>query len=313
MNKEYYTINEDMARAANDANSMSDYEVGSATTRYKQKVDFIYKFVEQIEEKKPKLYERALRMTGRYSRKLAEYYNAYYRNEASCPSVLISGAGNFPVKKKNQQNRRREALVEEWRKLEEYAMKIKNLLLMDQPILSGDAEAIDLLEEKLNSLVEKQETMKAVNAYWRKNKTVEGCPQLTVDQQEKLKEAMSGDWHLSNAPFAGYQLTNNNARIHDTRARLERLKKAKEAGNQESENEFFRIVKNTDIMRLQLFFEGKPEENVRSILKSHGFKWSPKNGCWQRQLTANAEYALNKTIAELHETVSRDDYCVTEA
>ena len=30
-----------------------------------------------------------------------------------------------------------------------------------------------------------------------------------------------------------------------------------------------------------------------------GSKWSPKNGCWQRQLTANAKYALSRVIKEL--------------
>lgn len=170
---------------------------------------------------------------------------------------------------------------------------------MDQPILSGDAQAIELLEEKLESLTELQDRMKAVNAYWRKNKTVEGCPELSVSQQEELKKAMSENWHLSDAPFAGYQLSNNNAKIKNTRARLERLKKVKEAGTKETENDFFKVVENTDLMRLQLFFDGKPDEETRDIVKKHGFRWSPKNGCWQRQLTANGKYALKEVITEL--------------
>lgn len=76
-------------------------------------------------------------------------------------------------------------------------------------------------------------------------------------------------------------------------------KAAKEKGNQEAENKFCKVVENADIMRLQLFFDGKPEDKVRDILKGNGFKWSPKNGCWQRQLTANAKYALSRVIKEL--------------
>ena len=71
------------------------------------------------------------------------------------------------------------------------------------------------------------------------------------------------------------------------------------ARNQEAENKFCKVVENADIMRLQLFFEDKPEDKVRDILKGNGFKWSPKNGCWQRQLTANAKYALSRVIKEL--------------
>lgn len=187
MEIQFYTISEDMARAANDANSMSDYKQGSATEEYRKRVESVYAVVEKIKEKRPNLAEKAERMAGRYSKKLAEYYNSYYRNEASCPSVLISGAGNFPVKKKNKQNSRRDSLMQEWNSLESYAKKIANLLTMNQPILSGDAQAIEMLEEKLESLTELQDRMKAVNAYWRKHKTVEGCPELSISQQEELK------------------------------------------------------------------------------------------------------------------------------
>ena len=302
MEIQFYTISEDMARAANDANSMSDYKQGSATEEYRKRVESVYAVVEKIKQKRPNLAEKAERMAGRYSKKLAEYYNSYYRNEASCPSVLISGAGNFPVKKKNKQNSRRDSLMQEWNSLESYAKKITNLLTMNQPILSGDAQAIEMLEEKLESLTELQDRMKAVNAYWRKHKTVEGCPELSVSQQEELKKAMSESWHLSDAPFAGYQLSNNNAKIKNTKARLERLKKVKEAGTKETENDFFKVVENTELMRLQLFFDGKPDEETRDIVKKHGFRWSPKNGCWQRQLTANGKYALKEVITELQKT-----------
>lgn len=186
MEIQFYTISEDMARAANDANSMSDYKQGSATEEYRKRVESVYAVVEKIKQKRPNLAEKAERMAGRYSKKLAEYYNSYYRNEASCPSVLISGAGNFPVKKKNKQNSRRDSLMQEWNSLESYAKKITNLLTMNQPILSGDAQAIEMLEEKLESLTELQDRMKAVNAYWRKHKTVEGCPELSVSQQEEF-------------------------------------------------------------------------------------------------------------------------------
>ena len=59
------------------------------------------------------------------------------------------------------------------------------------------------------------------------------------------------------------------------------------------------MVENTELMRLQLIFEDKPDEEIRDILKRNGFKWSPKNVCWQRQLTGNAKYSLKQVIEEL--------------
>lgn len=110
---------------------------------------------------------------------------------------------------------------------------------------------------------------------------------------------MASHWHLEDKPFATYVLTNNNATIRKTRERLENLKKVKEQGNRESENEFFKVVENTEIMRLQILFDGKPEPETRDILKRNGFKWAPSQGAWQRQLTDNAKYALKRVIESL--------------
>ena len=35
------------------------------------------------------------------------------------------------------------------------------------------------------------------------------------------------------------------------------------------------------------------------ILKKNGFRWSPKNNCWQRQLTENARYSLHRVKIEM--------------
>lgn len=45
---------------------------------------------------------------------------------------------------------------------------------------------------------------------------------------------------------------------------------------------------NTEENRLQIFFDHKPEEDVRSELKANGFRWAPSAGAWQRQLNDNA-------------------------
>ena len=43
--------------------------------------------------------------------------------------------------------------------------------------------------------------------------------------------------------------------------------------------------------RLQVFFDGKPDEAARDELKANGFRWAPSVGAWQRQLNKNAYYA----------------------
>ena len=300
MERAYGTINENMARAAKNANSMSDYRDGSATEEYRQYVDLVYDIVEKIAEVRPHLLEKAIRMAERYSRKLADYYNAYYRNEASCPSILISGGGNFPVRKKERQNSRRETLMNEWHYLSGYAERIRSLLTMEQPILSSDENAIEALEEKLADLTATQERMKAANKAIRMKDVEEGNGVLaSLGFSEEEIESLRTPDICGRIGFPDYELSNNNANIHRVSGRLESLKKVKEAGDKQTECEFCKIVEDTSSMRIKLIFEGKPEPEVREVLKSRGFRWAPSQGAWQRQLTANGKYAAEKAIEEI--------------
>ena len=304
--RQYHDINESTARLANTMNSFRDYEEGSATRLYKKEVDHVYDIAGSVAEEKPDLAERATQMAERYSRRLAKYYNDYYRNEASCPSVMISGSANFPARKKEIQNSRRDALMEKLNYLQSYVESIENLKVMEQPILSSDANAIELLEEKLEKLEAAQTMMKAANAYYKKHGTLEGCPELTSEQSQEIQKEMTkrrerSPQYYNDKPFARLELTNNNAAIKNTEARLNRLKREKEIGTNETETSFFTMVENKELMRLQLAFEGKPEPAVREVLKKNGFRWSPKNGCWQRQLTDNARYSVKRVLQTLEE------------
>ena len=192
-------------------------------------------------------------------------------------------------------------------------LKAREARLSCREYIAGEGYPADLLElfdttdadkfkeavEKLDGMVETQELMKAVNAYYRKEKTLDGCPDLTQEEIEMLKAEMASSYHWADVPYLPYLLSNNNANIKRTRDRLEGLKKVKEAGSQETECEFCKVVENTEIMRLQLIFDGKPEPEVRDILKSNGFKWAPSQSAWQRQLTNNARYALKRVMEEL--------------
>ena len=58
------------------------------------------------------------------------------------------------------------------------------------------------------------------------------------------------------------------------------------------------IVDNVEENRLQIFFPEKPQMEVRIELKSHGFKWSNRNGCWQRYRSNNANYNAKNIICK---------------
>ena len=178
MTREYYEINEDAARQAKAMWSHSDYVMGSKTEEYKKAVDEAYDLVDKIKDQRPKQAEKAENIARRYAKKLADNYNKGFRIELMCPSILISGAGNFPVKKKEKQNEARDRNLKEYNQILGYIDKLKDILHGNEVIKSKDADAVEMLQEKLDKLVENQNMMKAVNAYYRKHKTLKGVSRV---------------------------------------------------------------------------------------------------------------------------------------
>lgn len=73
---------------------------------------------------------------------------------------------------------------------------------------------------------------------------------------------------------------------HHTVLPVETAPNKKEAGVS-AQPDTIKIVNNTALKRVQLFFPDKPSDDVRSDLKAHGWRWSPRNFCWQRLNTEN--------------------------
>lgn len=300
MKRMYYSINESTAKQAHNMMSMRDYAAGSKTKEYQGYVDKAYDLADRVAEERPDEADRAYALAERYSRKLAENMNKNSSIGCMCPSVMISGAGNFPVKKKEKQVKAWERNAEEWKQIHSILDKIENILYGREIIKSSDENALAKLEEKLEGLKELQETMKAVNKAVRLKDTEKGDEELRTMgyTDEQIKEFRTPDF-CGRIGYPQYALQNNNANIHRVEGRIKQLRAAKEKGTQESENQFFRVVENTEIMRLQLFFEDKPEADVREILKSNGFKWAPSQSAWQRQLNNNSRYALKSVIEKI--------------
>ena len=296
----YYTINEAAARRAKDANSFSDYKQGSATAEYRHYVDEAVQLAERQKRRvDPMYHEKIDSLLDTYARKLAANMNKGYEIDARVPSILIAGGSNFPTRKKEKQNAARDSNYREWQDIQGLLDKIRSTGMGG--ISADDPQAVQKLEKKLESLEKSQETMKAVNAYYRKHKSLDGCPHLSPEELEKLKADMASSWYLKDKPFATWALSNNSAEIRRVKDRIKSLSQQKEIGFVGWEFDGGKVEANTEANRLQIFFEDKPDEATREALKSNGFRWSPKAAAWQRQLTSNAYYAADyvKAIAPL--------------
>ncbi len=289
----YYPIDEAAAKRAKEAMSFSDYKPGSATAEYRRYVDEAAEIAARQKKRvDPSSHAKIDGLLDAYARKLAANMNKGYEIAGRVPSVMIVGGSNFPVRKKEKQNAAADKNMEEFGEIQGLLDKIRSAGMGG--IRADDPNAVSKLENKLEKLTQLQETMKAVNAYYRKNKTLDGCPNLTAEQIEEMKASMPGSWRSGSKIFESYQLSNNNAEIRRLKERIASLIQRKEIGYAGWEFDGGRVKANEQDNRLQIFFDEKPDADTRKTLKSYGFKWAPSAKAWQRQLNDNAIHAADR-------------------
>ena len=238
-------------------------------------------------------HEKIDRLLEIYCRKLAENMNASYSIEARCPSILISGGGNFPVRKKEKQNAARDRNLEEWNYIQGLLDKIRSV--GTGGISSDDPQAVEKLEAKLATLEKHQEMMKAANAAIRMKDPAKGDAKLAElgYTPEDIAKLRAPDF-CGRIGYPAYELQNNHANIRRIRGRIAELKKRTENTPEGWEFDGGRVVVNTAENRLQIIFDGKPDADIRTELKGEGFRWATSQGAWQRQLTDNAMRAARR-------------------
>lgn len=196
----------------------------------------------------------------------------------------------------------------------------------NKAIFSDDPNAVEKLEDKIARLEKMQEMMKQANKLVRKNDREAlldmGFSELAVEQLFKPD-------FCGRIGFADYKITNNGANIRRLKQRLEQeQKKASIEYHEIQFSDRVYVAQNPDANRTQIFFPGKPSDEIRETLKRNGFRWSPSEGAWQIHLSSHsfntAKYVLErlgincldthpgKTIEEV-ETEIANDAAVLEA
>lgn len=253
---------------------------------------------------------------------------AWLSAKSRCASPMITGPANFPVRKIEKANKaehqRACAVFEFSENMESYVSKYLKKVYTTQEIQEN---SITSLKHDLKVRESAQKAMKDWNRFYRswslapenesKLAYLRGVVHVQIvgdvkkflekycDFEKALPQSTSIKEFVLNHEFKdvipSYALTNNLANIKRIQKRLLSLefkstKVDKQVVETNMELSGLKIIKNHEIDRLQLIFDGKPEVDVRSVLKSNGFKWSPKNKAWQRQLTNNAIYSLNNRV-----------------
>lgn len=302
-------INESAARLAKQMRSFDDYKEGSATASYNAQCAEAAAILEKVKAKcaTDEQRERAEYLYSRYCSVLAEAINRDNEIGTRCPSVLVCGASNFPIRKKEKQIAAWDKNMENFRKADHYLDMLKRAHTL--AVKSDDPEVLDFLRAKLAGLEEAHALMVSANAYYRKNKTLEGFEGIPADTMAwitrpgvYLPGGRNGDGSplaFYGKPFPTYELTNSNANIKRVKQRIETLEAVKASKPIEEEHDGYTYRENAEAMRVQFQFDGKPDDETRALLKRNGFRWAPSQGVWQRQLNDNGKYAAHRVMEAL--------------
>ena len=115
---------------------------------------------------------------------------------------------------------------------------------------------------------------------------------------DKIKSMWERGWYVG-VPFASYSLQNSNAEIKRIKDRIASLQSAQAAPAVEEKESGYTYREDTQLMRVQLIFDDKPDADTRALLKANGFRWAPSQNAWQRQLTDNGKRAAREVISKL--------------
>lgn len=285
-------INEETARRAKEMISFSDYKPGSATAEYTQQIEAVIEIAEDFAKRsrftteEPERIQEAQNYINYYSRKFAEYINRDNEITCRCPSVMIAGPANFPVKKKQKQVAAWEKNRENYISIDDARYKLHYILVEDHPIKGSDPEAIEKLTKKLERL--QREHTEHLQANREATKAV-----------KEGRASFEYGWFGSCTTPEGrtlptYFTDNESAEIRRIKKRIEELQKQKEAPKQEASGEGWNLYEDNDAGRVCFEFNGKPDQAIINKLKMHGFRWSPSRKRWQRQNTANGLHAANR-------------------
>lgn len=243
-------------------------------------------------------------------------YNDMIRRRASYVPWTVAGPAKYDAKKNNRLADAAVSASAEWgEKLKAYianSLETVRDLVPDsvkveryrsgkdsRPISADDPLCIEKLTARIEYLQEEHAQNIAMTKYYRKHKTMKGAPGISDERAARLDAKLE---QLTECMRSFGFPSNETATIRRLESRLAELVKQREQtqpANAETAHKGFSVRENASINRLQILFDEKPDEETRNTLKANGFKWSPREGAWQRQLTDNARNALQRILPDI--------------
>jgi hypothetical protein len=226
---------------------------------------------------------------ARYREGYRKRYTAYLASRGRCLSTMITGPSNFPTRRNEKRNAVAQRRMTDLGEFRARALSAINKTLHPErrPIMSGDADAVSRLTEKISEAEALQVHMRAVNSAIRrhakagKEAQVAAILEVAPDMGGAKAALMLQSDALGRIGYADFELSNNNSNIRRMKGRLELLSRDKASAPLSIGGDGVLYEDCPADNRVRLFFTGIPPEAIRTRLKAHGFRWTPSLKCWQ--------------------------------
>ncbi len=247
-----------------------------------------------------------------FRKKYRDLALSYLHSHANVASAAITGPANFPTARNQKRSRWADAHYE---RMIGYYNDTRDKMLREytprhlKPIKTGEADSLERLKEKLTALEKRHAMDKALAAFIRKERIdlgKEGHREKLTEKMLSLgysqKEAEQIITFMVRFPgtrsFISANRLQEMKRIRDRITVEERLKESKDkaGGNTEQEIDGVKVIKNYELNRVQLKFPSRPEKEVIERLRRRGFRWTPSQGVWQRQLNTTPQHLITFVI-----------------
>jgi hypothetical protein len=240
----------------------------------------------------------------RYISNYKKYFSAWLSACSSCASSAITGGSGFNTRRAEAANKREHARMEDFIQWREKALKatakrkeearpeeekraedwgrLERSILRAAAIIHGVNTGV---ERGWNKALFVSSIFNKVETYAKKGDTE--TVQKAIDCIRKFNETMSV---VITERHKFFKLT------EVAEANREKIEDKATKESQEIKIKGGKAVFNYREDRLQLIFDEKPSADIISQLKRAAFKWCPRFGAWQRQMTGNAVYAANSFL-----------------
>lgn len=226
--------------------------------------------------------------SGNYKAKYLEHLKTWASRKSRTMSAMITGPARFPVE------RNRKAMDAEMRAWEEFRK------WRERYIKRAGAERTKTPEEEIDDAIKRLEKERAahslmleVNKIMRKKISIEEKKELMrteLELKDKTIENLFTPDYSGRIGFAGYELTNSNARIKNLEQKLLTMKARIESRDSFEPLAFTGGKITVEADRVCIWHDEKPDRATIESLKSRGFRWAPSVGCWCRKHTARAVF-----------------------